>query len=410
MTSSPQYNINALSGYTPMNWDSIMYNPYFLMAANSPNVNFKGSTEASANVTNSGNSQSVNQVAAQAEEPSEGVSLTQGVMALALIGAGAYGIIKGHKSGYFEKMWKKVTGKSNDKTVNTVLQQMAAVKNGNGEIKIKVPNKTTTFSGKNIQSKVDEYGINSSISAAKQEFNPQVSAIKSFHITTPEDSYTVFLKDGEITKVVSTLMKKDEDVLARLVNAESKSSDSQILERFKKIAEELAKDTKEADKAVLKDVTNIRYSNQYGDDTLNMIMKKYGETPKLQSFKTLEQFDKTSEAVKSYNPSSAEEVFAGSIVNETGGLLSKKGVLADGLGVLRCDEEIVRGTRCFFEGDKLVKIQEVVDGKVVDYSAGSFRYIDFVKEHQKEIDAFKKDVFTDRIASKIPKGADIGLV
>lgn len=415
MTSSPQYNIGAIGGYNSMDWSTIMSNPYFLMAANSPNVNFKANTESASNTgaaqnTNTATESTQNtaqqSVVSQSDAAQEGVSLGQTALALTMLGAGAYALIKGHKTGYLEKAWNKLTGKSGNKAAETVLNQMTAIKNGNGEIKIMVPNKTTTFAGKKIQSAVNEYGIQTSVSASRQAFNPEISAVKSFHITTPEDSYAVFIKDGEVTKVVSALMKKDEDVLTRLTNAGAETSDAKVLEKFKKIAEELGKTSEEADKTVLKDVTNIRYSNKYGDDTLNMVMKKYGETPKLQSVKTLEQFDKTSDVVKAYAPSGSEEVFAGEIVNQTGKWFTKKGVLVDGVGVQKCDEEIVRGTRCFFEGDKLVKI---VQGKNT-YEEGSIGFKDFVSKNEKAIERFKKDVFVDKIAAKIPVGSIIGTV
>ena len=409
MTSSPNYNLGYFGGY---DYNALMSNPYFLMAANSPNVNFKGNADGTAGVQNVNNVAENNQnvvqqaVVSQPEEQEGGSSFAQGALALTLIGAGAYALFRGHKSGYLEKALKKITGKSDNKTVNTVLQKMTAVKNGNGEIKLMVPNKTTTFAGKKVQPGVNEYGIQQAVSESRQAFNPELSALQSFQITTPEDSYTVFIKDGEVTKVVSALMKKDEDVLARLTNAGAETSDAKVLERFKKIAEELGKKSEEADKTVLKDVTNIRYSNQYGDDTLNLVMKKYGETPELKSLRTLEQFDKTSEAVRQYTPSTSEEIFTGDLVNKTGGWFNKKGVLVDGLAVQKCDEEIVSGTRCFFEGDKLVKI---VQGENT-YTEGSFGFMDFVKKNEKAIEQFKKDVFVDRIAAKIPVGSIIGTV
>ena len=404
------------SGYIPMNWDSIMTNPYYLAAANSYNANFKGNTNTDSvsntntangvsNVSNSGQQENPISVV-QTEQEDTGVSLGKGIFATALIAAGAYGIIRGRKSGYFEKLWKKVTGKSDSKTVNTVLQKMTAVKNGNNEIKVLVPNKTTTFSGNKIRQGAANYGVSSSISVSRQAFDPQKSVINSFQITTSGDKYTVFVKDGKITKIVSKLMKKDEDVLVRLTNAEASSTDAELLEKFKKIAEELGKEIEEADKSILKDVANIRYSNKYGDDTLNLVMKKYGQQPKLQSFKTLEQFDRSAEAVKKYIHSSSEEVFAGDIINQKGNWLNKKGVLVDGVGVIRCDEEIVRGTRCFFEGENLVRIEE--NGVV--YPSDSFRFKEFIKDNQKAVDEFKKNVFEDRIAAKIPKGAVIGVV
>ena len=411
MTSSPQYNIAPFGAY---DYNAIMSNPYFLMAANSPNVNFKANTENASNTDGvqsagsvSNNSQNnIPQTVVSQPHEEQGSSFAKSAFALTMIGVGAYALFKGHKTGYLEKMWKKFSGKSESGTVNTVLQNLTAIKNGNGEMKIMVPNKTKTFAGKNIQSGVNEYGIQQAVSESKQAFNPEISVTRSFQVETSADRYTVFVKDGEVTKVVSAMMKKDEDVLARLTNAEAGSTDAEALAKFKKVAEELGKDSKDIDKSVLNGVTNIRYSNKYGDDTLNMVMAKYGETPKMQSFKTLEQFDRTSEAVKSYTPTSAEEVFAGNLVNETGNLFNKKGVLVDGVGVLRCNEEIVSGTRCFFEGDKLVKI---VQGENT-YAEGSFGFIDFVKKNEKAIEQFKKDVFVNKIASKIPKGSIIGTV
>lgn len=411
MSNAPSYNMGLYGG---IDYNSLMNNPYLYYAMMSPNINFKGNTEssektdASASVSNTNTQQNLTNsvIDTSQAQSSEGSSFAQSALALTMIGAGAYALFRGHKSGYLEKAWKKITGKTDNKTVNTVLQKMTAVKNGNGEMKIQVPNKTKTFAGTKIETGVQGYGVQSAISNARQSFNPQTSVIKSFHITTPEDIYTVFIEDGQITKVVSALMKKDEDVLSRLANAETGSTDAELLSRFKKIVTELGKETKEADKAVLKDVVNIRYSNKYGDDTLNMVMEKYGETPTLQSFKTLEQFDRTSEAVKSYVPSASEEVFAGEIVNKKGNVFNKKGVLVDGLEVLKCDKEIVSGTRCFFEGKNLVRIEE--NGVV--YPIDSFRFKEFIKENEKAINEFKKGVFEDRIASKIPQGAVIGTV
>lgn len=412
MGNAPSYNAGMFSG---MDYNSLMNNPYLYYAMMSPNINFKAAQEAktkteqeetSAN-TASNDGAKVDYAATQPDESNTGLWVTGIVGAAALITCMAKGggnPVKGAKALY-ERFFKSAKTKTSE-SAKTVLSKMQAVKNGRGEIKLNVPDKTKTFAGKNIPSGVDEYGIRQAVSESRQAFNPEISTLRSFHITTPEDRYTVFIKDGEVTKVVSAKIKEG-DVLARLASAEAGSSDAQNLEKIKKIAEELGKNPEEVDKRIFKDVVkNIRYSNQYGDNTLNMVMKEYGETPKLQSLRTLEQFDKNAEAVKAYVPSASEEVFAGELVNQTGNWLIKKGVLTDGVGVLRCNEEIVSGTRCFFEGDKLVKI---VQGENT-YTEGSFGFIDFVNKNQKAIDKFKKDVFQDKIWDKIPKGADIGVI
>ena len=410
MGNAPSYNAGMFSG---MDYNSLMNNPYLYYAMMSPNINFKAAQEKKTTNENAETASSaasntgvVDYAAVQPDESNTGLWVTGAIGAAALIGCMAKGggnPIKGAKALY-QKFFKSAETKTSE-DAKTVLSKMQAVKNGNGEIKLNVPDKTKTFAGNKIQAGVNEYGIQQAVSESRQAFNPEISAVQSFHITTPEDSYTVFIKNGEVTKVVSALMKKDEDVLARLTNAGAETSDAKILERFKKIAEELGKDPKEVDKSILKGVKNIRYSNKYGDDTLNMVMSEYGTVPKLQTLKTLEQFDKTSEVVKKYTPSDSEKLFTGELVQTTG-LISKKGTLVDGVGVLRCDEEIVSGTRCFFEGDKLVKI---VQGENT-YTEGSFGFIDFVKNNEKAIEQFKKDVFVDKIASKIPNGSVIGTV
>ena len=405
MTSSPQYNIGALNSYDP---NALMNNPYLYMAMMSPNVNFKANpttqiqaAENTQTVTNDG----AIPVTTPTGQGSDGVSLGTTIIGTAIVAGGALWAIKSGKFSQAGKALQKLIGKGESSSSTTALSRLAAVKNGNGELKVLVPNRTKTFAGNQVQAGVNEYGVREAVAASRQAFNPQVSAINSFQVVTPADSYTVFVKDGKITKVVSALMKKDEDVLARLVNAEAKSSDAELLERFRNIVTELGKDAKEADKAILKDIKNIRYTNKFGDDTLKLSMSKYGEEPTLRSFTTLEQFDRSHNAVKAYTPTSSEEVFAGELVNKKGGWFNKQGVLVDGLKVTRCETNIA-GAKCYFEGNNLVKIEQ--GGEV--YANNSIGYKEFVKKHEKLINQFKKDVFEDRIASKIPVGAVIGTV
>jgi len=408
MTSSPQYNIGGIGGY-PMDWNAIMSNPYFMMAASSPNVNFKANTESASqsgaaqntnSVSNNSQNAAAQSVVSQPQEQQQGSGFAQSALAVTLIGAGAYALFRGHKSGYLEKMWKKFTGKSDNKTVNTVLQNLTAVKNGNGEIKIQVPNKTKTFAGVHVNSGAEAYGVKGAISAEKLAFNPEVSAARGFQLDTPIGRYTVFMKDGKVSKII----EGHKNVYEEFANAEAKTTNAELFEKFKKIAAELGKDPKEVDKDVLKDVVNIGFINKYGDDTLKLTMSKYGETPQLKAFNTLKQFSKDDVAVMQYKPSSSERIFAGDLVKKTG-WINQKGVLAEGLEVIRCEENIA-GAKCFFENGKLVKILQ--DGN--EYTAESLGFDKFVKANEKAIEQFKKDVFVDKIAAKIPVGSIIGTV
>ena len=407
MASSPQYNFGAIGS---MDYYSLMNNPYFLAAMQTANPNFKASKTTETQNTQAAAAQTTNNdgaipvISSSQQSADSGSNFVTGALATVLIGGGALWALKSGKLSQVSKAFKSLTGKG-ETTQTTALSKLRAIKNGNGELKIQVPKKTKTFAGNNLENGVREYGVQSSVSAAQQAYNPAISKARSFQVVTPADSYTVIVKDGKITKVVSALMKKDEDVLARLVNAEAKTSDAELLDRFKKIAEELGKDSKEVDKSVFKDVVNIRYSNQYGDDTLNLVMKKYGEDPTLQSFRTLEQFDRTSDAVRAYVPSTAEEVFAEDLVNQTGGWFNKKGVLVDGVSVLKCEENLA-GAKCFFEGNNLVKVK-IGD---IEYPSNSIGYKEFIKNNKDVIEKFQKDVFEDKIASRIPKGAVIGTV
>lgn len=402
--TSPQYGYAPVGG---INYFDAMNNKFLQAAMMAPNPNFKASqtsqsqaADAVQSAANDGAIPVVPQAGVQ-EASAGGSNFVTGVLATALIGGGALWMLKSGKFSKAEKAFKSLIGKGEGETATTtVLTKLRAIKNGNGELKVQVPNKTKTFAGNHVNAGVTEYGIKPAIAAERQVFNPQVSKLRGFQVDTPIGRYTVFVKDGQISKVI----EGHKDVTEQFAQASANSTDSILLERFKKVAAELGKDTKEVDKSVLKDVVNIGYVNKYGDDTLKLTMGKYGETPQLKAFNTLKQFSKDDVAVMQYKPSSSERIFAGDLVKKTG-WINQKGVLAEGLEVIRCEENIA-GAKCFFENGKLVKILKGGN----EYTAESLGFDKFVKANEKAIDSFKKDVFEDRIADKIPNGALIGTV
>ena len=400
--STPYFNY----GWNGFNSMDSLTNQYLQAALMAQNVNFKGDSSQVASADSaqavSANNGGIPVVQTQTtqQEASGGSNFVTTALATAVIGGGALWMLKSGKFSQASKAIKSWMDKG-ESEASTVLTRLRAIKNGNGELKLQVPNKTKTFAGNHITNGADAYGIKSAISAERQVFNPQTSQLRGFQVNTPIGRYTVLMKDGQISKI----LEGHKDVSEQFANAGANTTDAELLANFKKIVSELGKDSKEIDKNKLKDVVNIGYINKNGDDALKLTMAKYGETPKLKALTTLEQFDKNSTAVGSYTPSSAEEVFAGDLVKQTGSWFSKKGVLADGLGVIECKENIA-GAKCFFEGENLVKIKI---GNV-EYPMESIRFKDFVKANEKAIEQFKKDVFVDKIADKIPTGALIGTV
>ena len=399
--STPYFNY-GLNGFNGM--DSLT-NQYLMAAMMAPNVNFKGaqtdSTQAVSQTQTANNDGGIPVVAPSTQQASSGGSnFVTGALATAVIGGGALWMLKSGKFSQASKALKSLVGKGGSEAT-TSLTRMRAIKNGSGELKIQVPNKVKTFAGTHVEEGAAEYGIKPAIDNARRVFDPKTSQLRGFQVNTDIGRYTVFMKDGQISRIA----EGTKDVTEEFAKAEANTVNNELLERFKNIASELGKESKEVDKAVLKDVVNIGYVNKNGDDALKLTMAKYDKTPQLKAFRTLEQFDRTNPAVGAYVPSSAEEVFAGDLVSQTGGWFNKKGILVDGVSVLRCEENIA-GAKCFFEGDKLVKIK--IGG--VEYPSESFRFKDFVKANEKAIDKFKQDVFTDRLADKIPTGAIIGTV
>lgn len=401
---------DSVNYWSPMNYDSIAADKWYQWASQSPNVNFKGtntvsSPQATTNTTSVSAAQTTNNGAipvnyseTKPDESNTGLWVAGTIGAAALIACMAKGggnPIKGAKA-WYEKLFKSAGGKGTSNLKNTVLTKMQAVKNGNGEIKLNVPNQTKTFVGTNINSGVNEYGIKGAISAERQAFNPksEAFAMRGFQVNANNKRYTVFMKDGQVSKIVEGYRTNV-----------TESVDSELKNKIIKMAEELAKNPKDADKGILKDVINIGYVNRYGDDTLKLTMGKYGETPQLKSLRTLRQFNKNDVPVLQYVPSESEKIFNNELTKQDSFLGVRFGqkALVDGVKVISVPPTEIAGVKCFFEGDKLVKIVE--NGN--PYEAGSNGFIQFVQKNEKAIEEFRKDVFVDKIYDKIPTGSII---
>ena len=380
-------------------WNSIMNNPYFLQAWQSKNINFKGSNSSSSTQEASSTSNTSNTSTTQTEAGAiptttpttqeSGSSLkTLGGLGLAILGAG--GIAWMIKNGKFSQAAKsaKTLFKSGS---GETLSCLRAIKTKDG-IKFNIPKKTITKSGNQIENFVkNEYCIPEAISAERRVLSSN-SVLEGVRVEVGSDSYVIFTKDGNITKVVDKL---GNNVTQRLAGAESQSADAKILEGFRNIVAELGKDAKDVDKTILQGVTQIRYVNTYGDDVLKLTVDKYGADPRLREFTTLKRFNFNDAEMQAYQLQAGEEVFADS-------KFFKDGKLIDGVTVSEFSDKIGGGYIGNFEGQTLVSIKQP-NGP--DLPVGSAGYVDVVKQHQKDIDKLIHRIFVKR--DYVPNGAII---
>ena len=403
------YGINPWMSYDSL---SIMNNPYFRKAWESPNINFKGGKESYSyedfdssgadsvknTKTEDGAIPVLNNTNTTSSDNNSSFGTIATIGGLTVAGAGALWLMKKGNFAKAEKYVKSILNRSekaSSASTEGVLSNLRAIKCPDGKIRFNIPEKTITRSGNKIQNFAEhEYGILPAISAERQAFSAAGSALEGFRVTVGTDKYVIFTKDGNITKVLDPI---GENILPRLTEAESSSVDGKMLDKFEKIIKELGKE-KDVDKSLLKDVADIRYTNTYGDDVLKMTKANYDETPALREFTTLERFDFYSKEMQALPLEAKEEAYAVS-------KFFKDGKLVDGLAVSRFSDKIGGGFVGNFEGQNLVSITKP-DGTVLP--KGSAGYKNIVDEHQKDIDKLVRKVFVKR--EYIPVGATIETV
>ena len=395
MGDTPNYNIGALGGY---DINSLMNNPYFLMAAQSPNINFKSAQVQQAQQAQAAPSAQLQTAAdgaipvidTSASNSSGGITLGEGVLGAALIAGGAYALIK--KPGFLGKAWNAIKGKTESNAAAGRLKNLVAIKCPDGKIRFNIPDKTTTRYGNQIQGLVDNYGIQASISAERQAFNPSTSVLNTFKYNLGANNRYVIVKtkDGHITKVVDAF---GDDILKKLTDAESSTAEANLLDKLNKIVAELGKDTKEADAALLKEVSHINYTNTFGDDVLKLTTEKYGAAPKLRELTTLQRFNFSDTEMQTLKLNAGEEVFASSE-------FFKDGKLVDGIAVTKFSDKIGGGYVGNFEGETLVSIVKP-DGTVLPSGSAGFKNI--VDEYKSNIDKLVRKIFVKR--EYIPNGS-----
>ena len=395
------YGINPLmmGGY---DWASMMNSPYFQAVWQTPNVNFKGNPEQTSktNAASQANAQQTENGAIPVSTPAENtdssiLSSVTGIGAVLALGGGALYFLKKGNLGKAGEVVKSVFNRGNsESSVSNILKKLTAVKGQDNKIKFLIPGKTTTATGETaIADLTRRYGIEASVKGERLAYSPTTSVVESFRYKAAGENFTVYTKDGVITKIIDD---RGQEVLKRFTEAQEKSADAITYQKMDSALKELVKEEKEVDKALFADVYNIQYSNTFGDDVVGAYLDRYGAAPKIKQFTTLERFDFSSPEMQALPLQADEKVFAKS-------KFYKDGKLIDGIEVSKFSDNLgssdIIGN---FEGRTLISVTKA-DGTVLPQ--GSAGYEDIVSQYQKDIDKLVRRVFDKR--EYIPTGATI---
>ena len=400
-------------GFNPYNFNFQNYaDEYFVKAYQAPNLNnpaFKGASSTGAanpNIAQTGGTTQVNGGIPVNTTPAEQSSGLAGT----LIGGtiflgGAATCIVAAKKGKFGQAWnalKKMVGKGTEESTNVVencLKKMTAYKDAEGNMRIMIPGKK----GKPIVGKdnIEEFArknyANEVISAERQAFTQQ-SVLKEYQVFSDGKVYNVAVKDGNVVKIYEPV-NPDANLLERFSKATAGTTEASQLEYFKKVLTELGKDKDSVDKTILSSVSNIRYTNTYGDNILEMSVSEYGKTPLMQKLTTLERFSPESTEFKKTALKEGEEFFGnpeflnGKFVDG-----AKLGVHPEKIKYTTVDasgNKVEKECIGNFNGRELVSITETVDGVAHTFPKDSPAYNMVIesKDGKKSIENILKGIF-----------------
>ena len=393
MTSLPNYNMGYLGGY---DYNAIMSNPYFLMAANSPNVNFKASQENNAQqqTTDStsnaaaNNGGAVDYATVTPDESHTGLWVTGALGAAALITCATKGkgnIVDGAKKIY-ESFFKK--GKKQvEKFAGNKLQSLRVIRRGD-KIECFVPGEKTTIKGNDdVISHMNAYGINpKSITG----FKDGVSKLAGGTFKT-ESGYTVTFDGDKVTKIIN---KSGKDV--------TKTCAKDTLDKIKAEIET----AKEMDKFWMKNFSEARVVREIGDEVAHVTYRPK-MAPEITSLNTNKPVGLTDDAVKSWLYEHPEEktilgkkTFAKYNAPE-GMKISNAKVTADGVTYHFEDGEIVGITKGKYYAKGKKECNVVLADKEEDMK----------KVYEAIFNSDKlSDVIRRKIGGKLLKGVDMSSI
>ena len=402
-------------GFNPYNFNFQNYaDEYFAKAWQAPNLNnpaFKGSSSASTSNTGSTQSGITTQVngGIPVQAPAEQSSGIAGTLVGGTIFlGGAATCIFAAKKGKFGQAWnalKKMVGKGTSEEGTTIvencLKKMTAYKDAEGNMRIMIPGKK----GKPIVGKgnIEEFArknyAQNVISAERQAFTQQ-SALKEYQVFSDGKVYNIAVKDGSVVKIYEPV-NPDANLLESFSKAKAGTTEASQLEYFNKILTELGKDAESVDKTILSSVANIRYTNTYGDNVLEMSISGYAnrKNPQLEKLTTLERYTPESYEFRSVELKSGEEFFAnpeflkGNFIDG-----AKLGVHPEKIKYTATDangKKVQKECIGNFDGRELVSITEEVGGVTHTFPKDSPAYNLVVenKDGKKSIENILKEIF-----------------
>ncbi len=382
---------------------SYMNDPYLMYALNSYNPNFMGTQSSGAmsgypgmpEVTTPYAEPSVNTPTTTVPTEESG-SNTGLIVGGALATAAAVGALvkgKGNPVKGVKAIWKSLSGKGEATTkeaVKEVSDKIKAFKSRNGSIVYTIPGRNKTIKNPaEIQSYAQQYGID-----LKQlsKFNSEKSKLTEYKFKYEDGGRinTVTVKNGEITDI-NNGTKSIKEILES-----TNGDDIKFVEALNKRVNDIEKGIS-GNQSAYKDLFDIRYQTQIGDNIVNMSRSSIGSKAKVEELTTLERFGQNSEALKAYlyNNPEAKNIFLSKEF--------KKGKLPQGMKVESFDYNFNKDIKCHYKNDKLAGI--TVGGKY--YERGTDKCDAFLADNEdiikKQIDKLFKD-------GKVPNNINAVLV
>jgi len=379
---APDYSINGIGS-------SYATDPYFWKAYNSPNfmagyqsqlataANAAATQQTSSTQATTSNVSALPQTSAK-EESSGGGLIAAGLLAAGGIGATIYAAKKGNGKGVIQG-FKNIfgIGKNAETEAAKAYSQIRASVDKNGKLTYTLPGKTKTLTSSTaINDYASKYGIDLK---PLSKFNSKTSKLTGYKFTIADGGKvnTVTVKNGEIVDIHNGT-KSIKEIL--------ESTNADDIKFVDKIKDKIAKVEKGAsgNQSAYKDLTNIEYQTQIGDDIVTMTRTSISAKPQISALTTSERFAEDAEALKAYlyNNPDAKEVFLSQAL--------KKGKLPDGIRVESFDYSFDKHIKCHFKDGQLTGITQ--DGKY--YAKGTDKCDSFLADNEsvvnKAVDKIKE--------------------
>ncbi len=382
-----------MTGYALDSIGAYGYDPAFLQALNSYNLNFKSQP------TDTIPTENVNNIMPQSKAE-ETNSSNAGIIVggLLTVGAGAL-LYKAHKKGGdkglaegFKQIWNGLRGKGTqaateatggaveNATAETVTSKFSAMMGADGKLVYTIPGKTKTISGKNA---VEDFA---------NKYDIDLKKLTRFNKNSKLDGYKFVFEDGGIKNTVT--VKNGEIIDIHNGTTSIKNVTESTIPNEIRFVDKLRAKVAQIEKREAgwgKGLTDVQWTTQIGDNTLkitkaNLKAKTAASKVELTS---LERFAEDSDAVKAYfyrNPEAKALFTSKDLTN---------GKLPKGMKIESYVHNFDATTKCHYKDGELVGITK--GGKY--FAKGSDECDAFLGENQDVLKKVIEKIFKD---NKLP--------